>query len=198
MKQAIWKFPLGIADRQDINMPRNAAILCCQVQHGVACLWVVCDKDATDSVLRRIEILGTGHPMDECNRGYIDTFQLDDGRLVFHVFERYEPKDSDNQGVPVAESDAHAREPECGMRPVSVWHGKTCQRQEHTKGGYGHDFDDDSPYDVDGVSYCGRCHHCLDESERVDIVGPEQQADIIASPRVREEEAESNSHKSPI
>ncbi len=36
------------------------------------------------------------------------------------------------------------------------------------------------------------------DGERVDIVGPEQQADIIASQRVREEEAESNSHKSPI
>ena len=105
---------------------------------------------------------------------------------------------TDNQGVPVAESDAHAREPECGMRPVSVWHGKTCQRQEHTKGGYGHDFDDDSPYDVDGVSYCGRCHHCLDESERVDIVGPEQQADIIASQRERAEEDAQNRHRSPL
>ena len=66
--------------------------------------------------------------------------------LIEKYILRYIPDDggSCDQHVPPAESDAHAREPECG------------------------------------------------------IVGPEQQADIIASPRVREEEAESNSHKSPI
>lgn len=34
----------------------------------------------------------------------------------------------------------------------------TCEKVQHIGGGYLHDDDDDSPYDVDGVMYCGRCH----------------------------------------
>ena len=40
-------------------------------------------------------------------------------------------------------------------------HGVDCVKVTHSGGGYLHDADDDSPYDVDGVSYCGRCHHGL-------------------------------------
>lgn len=40
-----------------------------------------------------------------------------------------------------------------------VVHGKTCAKYVHALGGgYLHADDDDSPYDVDGVTYCGRCH----------------------------------------
>lgn len=36
----------------------------------------------------------------------------------------------------------------------------TCDKAPHDDrmGGYLHDENDDSPYDVDGVAYCGRCH----------------------------------------
>ena len=155
----------------------------------------------SDHSFWRVEYrLSTDGETNELADGTADISQVWPAQKLVTVYISLPPATptSDNQGVPVAESDAHAREPECGMRPVSVWHGKTCQRQEHTKGGYGHDFDDDSPYDVDGVSYCGRCHHCLDESERVDIVGPEQQADIIASQRERAEEDAQNRHRSPL
>ena len=37
-------------------------------------------------------------------------------------------------------------------------HGVDCSKALHTKNGYLHAPDDDSPYDVDGVIYCGRCH----------------------------------------
>lgn len=39
-------------------------------------------------------------------------------------------------------------------------HGVDCPKAEHERygGGYLHGPDDDSPYDVDGVLYCGRCH----------------------------------------
>lgn len=38
---------------------------------------------------------------------------------------------------------------------------RTCVKVPHTGTGYLHDEDDDSPYDVDGVRYCGRCHRAL-------------------------------------
>lgn len=40
-------------------------------------------------------------------------------------------------------------------------HGITCVKVLHIGGGYLHDARDDTPYDVDGVMYCGRCHAAL-------------------------------------
>jgi hypothetical protein len=40
-------------------------------------------------------------------------------------------------------------------------HGRDCHKVKHIGGGYLHDADDDKPYDVDGVMYCGRCHGWL-------------------------------------
>jgi hypothetical protein len=37
-------------------------------------------------------------------------------------------------------------------------HGKDCPKEPHLGEGYLHAADDDRPYDVDGVLYCGRCH----------------------------------------
>lgn len=42
-----------------------------------------------------------------------------------------------------------------------VVHGVTCEKVAHTRDGHLHAEDDDTPYDVDGVSYCGRCHRSL-------------------------------------
>ena len=40
-------------------------------------------------------------------------------------------------------------------------HGKTCVKVLHVGSGYLHGEDDDKPYDVDHVTYCGRCHSAL-------------------------------------
>jgi len=41
-------------------------------------------------------------------------------------------------------------------------HGVDCRKVRHRpEGGYLHSDDDDTPYDVDGASYCGRCHMAL-------------------------------------
>lgn len=37
-------------------------------------------------------------------------------------------------------------------------HGIDCPKVQHIGEGYLHEYDNDSPYDVDGVLYCGRCH----------------------------------------
>lgn len=43
-----------------------------------------------------------------------------------------------------------------------VQHGVDCRKVEHTRDGMLHAADDDTPYDVDGILYCGRCHTALD------------------------------------
>jgi hypothetical protein len=46
---------------------------------------------------------------------------------------------------------------------LAVLHGLDCIKTPHCdpEGGYLHGERDDSAYDVDGVSYCGRCHGAL-------------------------------------
>lgn len=49
-----------------------------------------------------------------------------------------------------------------GGRWPGVEHGKTCPKLIHgSTGGYLHGSNDDRPYTVDGVDYCGRCHVAL-------------------------------------
>lgn len=44
-------------------------------------------------------------------------------------------------------------------RKTALQHGVMCPKAPHTKGdGYLHHGDDDGPYWVDNVTYCGRCH----------------------------------------
>ena len=45
----------------------------------------------------------------------------------------------------------------------SPTHGKNCKKVLHSKhrSGYLHASEDDSPYNVDGVAYCGRCYRAL-------------------------------------
>lgn len=43
-------------------------------------------------------------------------------------------------------------------RQVAVQHGVDCPKAAHVNGGELHAPDDDRPFDVDGLSYCGRCH----------------------------------------
>ena len=49
--------------------------------------------------------------------------------------------------------------------PAAIVHGVNCEKAKHDarRGGYLHNSDDDGPYNVDGLSYCGRCHRVLDK-----------------------------------
>ena len=87
MNKAIWKYSLKTINEQTIEMPTGASILCCQVQCGLPCLWVLVDTAATKTVLRKIVIKRTGFPFDGIGPdNYIGTYQLSAGQLVFHVF----------------------------------------------------------------------------------------------------------------
>lgn len=45
---------------------------------------------------------------------------------------------------------------------LDMRHGTNCEKVEHgSRCGYLHDSEDDSPFSVDGVYYCGRCHHVM-------------------------------------
>lgn len=85
--ESVWKFELKCVDEQDIEMPFAAETLAVQVQHGKPCLWVRVDP-SEKLVRRKIITHGTGHPVPHTTGDYIGTYQQDNGRLVFHVFEQ--------------------------------------------------------------------------------------------------------------
>ena len=86
MTQAIWKFPFSVHDRIGLTMPHGAKPLTVQMQNATACLWALVDVTAPVSV-RKFRLYGTGHEHDEISGEYVGTFQMDNGALVFHLFE---------------------------------------------------------------------------------------------------------------
>lgn len=84
--KTIYKYQLQTTDEQVIELPKYYQILSVQIQNGVPCMWVLVDpENEPDST--KIRIYGTGHQFDLKAWKFIDTYQLQGGALVFHVFE---------------------------------------------------------------------------------------------------------------
>lgn len=82
----IYKYPLIIVSKQTLLLPLNARILTVQAQRDTVCLWALIHYEGDTPESRTIEIFGTGEPMDEAHREYVDTAQV--GLNIWHVFER--------------------------------------------------------------------------------------------------------------
>ncbi len=67
-------------------MPMFAKILHLNTQRDIPCLWAECDSDA-EKRPRYYRIYGTGHPMLDSSDCYIGSFDMQNGALVFHVYE---------------------------------------------------------------------------------------------------------------
>ena len=85
----IWKWTLQVTDLQAVQMPRGATVLSVQLQHGMPQVWALVDETAPQEPFT-FAAYGTGNPMPEVvDFGrFVGTYQLDDGALVFHVFEQ--------------------------------------------------------------------------------------------------------------
>lgn len=85
--QTIWKFDVPTQDIFWLELPIGARVLSAQMQKGKPCLWVLLDPEIPKEG-RRFRLSGTGHPIEKAESlSFIDTFQLDGGSLVFHLFE---------------------------------------------------------------------------------------------------------------
>lgn len=89
--KTIWKWPLGtpaypVQDRFCLVMPRNAMILCIQMQGELPCLWAIVD-DEQPKEERTFRTYGTGHNITKSGLKYLGTYQIMEGSLVFHLFE---------------------------------------------------------------------------------------------------------------
>jgi len=88
MVKTIWKYNLKITNNQTILLPIGAKILTVQMIGETPFLFALVNPKA-EVESRCIEIFETGdvlYCMGE-SRIYISTFQINNGELVFHVFE---------------------------------------------------------------------------------------------------------------
>jgi len=86
---AIFKYPIPIKDHSTLELPKDARILTVQIQRGTPQLWALVDSE-TEKETRYFRLSGTGHPLGEDYLriiNYIGTFQMENGALVFHLFE---------------------------------------------------------------------------------------------------------------
>lgn len=83
----VHKYSLVQCDLQSVMLPIGAEILSVQEQHGCWQLWALVDSQLPPVERRKIRIAGTGHPICEPLKRFINTFQMCNGALVFHAFE---------------------------------------------------------------------------------------------------------------
>jgi len=83
----IWK-TVVCQDELDhgIVVPSDAELLYAREQHNEVCIWFRCEPSRPQE-RRRIKVVGTGH--SDCPDGgrYLGSAHLNNGQLVFHVFE---------------------------------------------------------------------------------------------------------------
>lgn len=89
--KTVWKYTLPWPPPSDLvgfRMPKGARPLTIQTQAGRPCVWALVD-DERPLEPRWFRIAGTGHPIEDeiAEDGYIGTFQVIGGGLIFHVFE---------------------------------------------------------------------------------------------------------------
>lgn len=82
----VFKYELPVTDIFTLELPQEAEVLTVQVQYGKPCIWARVNPDAKTEE-RKFRIAGAGNDV-EADARYIGTFQLENGSLVFHLFEK--------------------------------------------------------------------------------------------------------------
>ena len=86
--RTIYKYPVTVYDDFVVELPEGARVLTVDVQHGEPVMWAMVDPTAPTSK-RHFRLIGTGHPIEDAAAlTFIGTFQMRDGALVFHLFEK--------------------------------------------------------------------------------------------------------------
>jgi len=85
--RTVHKYPVKLTDNFEIELPKGAQILTVQEQYDFPQLWALVNPNENKKQKRKFRLAGTGHQIKETNLEYINSFQLEDGSLVFHLFE---------------------------------------------------------------------------------------------------------------
>lgn len=84
--KVIYKYPLMVADVQEIMLPEHGDFLDVQCQHDKICMWAVVDTDEP-LAKRTVYIVPTGGEFKlPAGVLYLGTVQMLRGTFVWHVF----------------------------------------------------------------------------------------------------------------
>lgn len=85
--KTIWKVEIKPWDRVSVELPEGADILTVQLQNGLPHIWALVD-DQKEIKMVEIYVFGTGQlvPNHVTLEDYIGTYQMNDGKLVYHLF----------------------------------------------------------------------------------------------------------------
>lgn len=86
--QTVYKYQLSQNRETQVELPKGAEILKVDVQNDTICLWAKVNPDKKKKEARTFEVFGTGHPMPDFERRFLNTFFVQGGTYVFHAFER--------------------------------------------------------------------------------------------------------------
>ena len=86
LEMTVWKYAIVLTDTFTIPMPEGYLILSVQMQYGFPFVWALVNS-SNKLVDVNFRLAGTGHPISEKNLNFIGTFQMLEGRFVFHLFE---------------------------------------------------------------------------------------------------------------
>jgi hypothetical protein len=86
--RAVYKYPVPVADIFTLDLPAGAQVLSVGEQFsGQVMLWALV-RPAAPTTKRHFRVVGTGHPIRaEDNLQFCGTFLLENGGLVFHLFQ---------------------------------------------------------------------------------------------------------------
>ena len=86
--KAVYKYSIPTNTGVSVHkMPKDAEILCVQLQAGLPQIWALVNPDA-EKEERKIAVVGTGFNHEFLSKSsYVGTFQEAEGALIWHVFE---------------------------------------------------------------------------------------------------------------
>lgn len=85
VRMMIWKTPIGYG-YSHVALPQGAQPLSVNTQDGMPMMWSRVDPKA-EMEEKHLYVAGTGEELPWGLGEFVGTFLLDEGRLVFHVFE---------------------------------------------------------------------------------------------------------------
>jgi hypothetical protein len=85
---SVYKYQVPLADTFSLALPQGAIPFCMKEQRGLLMLWCLVDPDMP-GWCRAFRLSGTGHTIEQSadQLKYIDSVSLNNGELVFHLFE---------------------------------------------------------------------------------------------------------------
>ena len=86
MNNVVWRYPINTQGITELALPGGAQALSVNTLNERLYLWVLVDPDKHRTT-RRFRLVVAGESFEASNPRYIGTSSIENGRVVFHLFE---------------------------------------------------------------------------------------------------------------